>query len=318
MRRLNLILLAIAAIFLLWLLHEVGWHALASHLRQVGWWWPLLLLPYGLVSWLEALAWDYLIFTKSVHPGLSSLFWWRLGGEALNQLTPTASLGGEPYKVVRLQDAGLSFDEATASVIIHKAFKVLSLVVYIVMGLIVTPFLLPEASPHLTLLTLAAACLGVGVLAFIFLQHRDPCTQAIRLLEKVNLCPQILKEKEEELSRLDARLGAFYRQYPGKSAVIFGLLFLSWILHGVEVYLIFWLLGHPIGLGLALCLDALTMIFTSIGFIIPSALGIQEGGNILLALGFQLGAPLGVAFSILRRVREAFWMGLGLVVVARK
>jgi hypothetical protein len=47
-------------------------------------------------------------------------------------------------------------------------------------------------------------------------------------------------------------------------------------------------------------------------------LGFQEGGNILLALGFHLGAPLGAAFSILRRVREAFWMGLGLMVAAWK
>jgi len=86
----------------------------------------------------------------------------------------------------------------------------------------------------------------------------------------------------------------------------------------VEVYLIFRLLGHPIGWGTALCLDALAMIFTSIGFFIPASLGFQEGGNILLALGFHLGAPLGAAFSVLRRVREAAWMGLGLAAAALK
>ena len=62
-----------------------------------------------------------------------------------------------------------------------------------------------------------------------------------------------------------------------------------------------------------MCLDALAMLFTAIGFFIPAALGVQDGGNVLLALGFHLGATLGVAFSILRRLREAFWMGLGLL-----
>jgi hypothetical protein len=44
----------------------------------------------------------------------------------------------------------------------------------------------------------------------------------------------------------------------------------------------------------------------------------MEGGNILLAQGFKLGFDLGPAFSILRRIREACWLCLGLVVVWRE
>lgn len=80
----------------------------------------------------------------------------------------------------------------------------------------------------------------------------------------------------------------------------------------------FWLMGHPIGWGLSICLDALAMLFTAMGFFIPGAVGVQEGGNLLLALGFQLGLPLGAAFSILRRLREAFWLSLGLAVVGKE
>jgi hypothetical protein len=43
-----------------------------------------------------------------------------------------------------------------------------------------------------------------------------------------------------------------------------------------------------------------------------------EGGNILLALNFDLGFTLGAAFSVRRRIREAFWLCLGLVVVWRE
>ena len=69
---------------------------------------------------------------------------------------------------------------------------------------------------------------------------------------------------------------------------------------------------------LAVCLDALAMLFTAMGFFIPAALGVQDGGNVLLALGFHLGATLGAAFSILRRLREAFWMGLGLLLAVQE
>lgn len=318
MRRLNLILLAIATVFLVWMLNEVGWAKLGRHILQVGYYWPLLLLPYGLVNYLGALSWKYLLLTRETIPSIRRLFFLRLGGEALNQLTPTASMGGEPFKVARLQAAGVPWEEAAASVVIQKGILVMSLVCYIFLALALVPFILPESASHLGLLCLGALVLGGAGLAFVILQSRGPCAWGINLLKKWGLCPAMLQAKEKELVDLDACLAGFYRQYPGRGLLAFFLFFLSWLLHGVEVYLIFWLLGNPISWGLALCLDALAMLFAGLGFMIPAAIGVQEGGNILLSLGFSLGAALGAAFSILRRLREAFWLSLGLLVAARE
>jgi hypothetical protein len=210
------------------------------------------------------------------------------------------------------------WEEATASVVIHKGILVLSLVLYIFLGLALVPFLLPGAASRLGMLSLAALILGAAGLIFVLVQRQGPCLMGLRFLERLGWCPASLKEKEADLSNLDAQMAGFYRHHPGRGLLAFMLFFLSWVLHGVEVYLMFWLLGYPIGWGLALCLDALAMLFTALGFMIPAAVGVQEGGNILLALGFHLGAPLGAAFSILRRLREAFWLALGLVVVARE
>ena len=58
----------------------------------------MLLLPYGLVNLLEAVSWKYILIDLPEKTSLSRLFWLRLGGEALNGLTPTASLGGEPSR----------------------------------------------------------------------------------------------------------------------------------------------------------------------------------------------------------------------------
>jgi hypothetical protein len=284
----------------------------------VGWGWPLLLLPYGLVNWLEAVSWKYLLLHQPDLPSVNRLFWLRLGGEALNQLTPTASLGGEPFKAARLQAGGVPWEIATASVVIHKGILVLSLALYIFLGLALAPLYLPVVGAHLGLLSLGALALAAGGVAFVILQRRNPCGFGLRLLTRFNLCPPALKGREGAFNDLDARLSTFYREHPGRAALAFILFFLSWVLHAVEMYVMFWLLGHPIGWGPAICLDALAMLFTALGFFIPAALGVQEGGNILLALGFNLGLPLGAAFSILRRLREAFWMTLGLTVVWRE
>ncbi len=319
MRRLNLILLAIAVGFFFWILNEVGWTNVGHYLRQVGWYWPLLLLPYGLVNLLEAVSWKFLIVKLPRTISLPRLFWLRLGGEALNQLTPTASLGGELFKADRLRTAGVPMDQATASVMIHKGILVLSLVLYIILGLALAPRYLPAALSHLGILSLGTLGLALGGATFVFLQRRGAsCSQGVRFLHRRGWCPRFLQEKEDFFARLDNSLSSFYREYPGRAVLAFVLFFLSWVLHAVEVYLIFWLVGHPIGWGLAICLDSLAMLFTALGFFIPAAVGVQEGGNLLLALGFNLGLTLGATFSILRRLREAFWLSLGLLVVWRE
>ncbi len=316
MRRLNLILLAIAVIFFFWVLNEVGWAKLWDHLRQVGWYWPVLLLPYGLVNWLEAISWSFILVDLPPQTSMLRLFWLRLGGEALNQLTPTASLGGEPFKAARLKHDGVPLDQATASVVIHKGILVLSLVLYIILGLALAPMYLPSAVAHFRYLSLGALGLAVAGGAFVFLQRRgSSCSQGVAFLNRLGWCPKFLQEKEGFFASLDSSLSSFYREYPGRAALAFTLFFLSWVLHAVEVYLMFWLVGNPISWGLALCLDSLAMLFTALGFFIPAAAGVQEGGNLLLALGFNLGLTLGATFSILRRLREAFWLGLGLLVV---
>jgi len=311
-------LLLIASVFFVWILNELGWDTLGHYLLQVGWYWPLLLLPYGVVNWLESWSWKYILVHPPAKITVWRLFWLRLGGESLNQLTPTACLGGEPFKASRLQADGVPLEVASASVVILKGILFLSLTLYIITGVALAPVFLPEAATHMLVLCVAALGLAaVGVL-FVVVQGRKPCGNSFRFLSRRGWVPHFLRDQEGFLGDLDTAMSQFYRQYPARAVLAFSLFFLSWLLHSVEVYLIFWLLGHPISWGLAVCLDALAMLFTALGFFIPAAMGIQEGGNILLALGFKLGFDLGAAFSILRRIREAFWLCLGLIVVWRE
>lgn len=318
MRRVTVVLLLIAGVFLFWMLAEMGWEPLAGNLRRVGWGFPLLLLPYVLTNGLEAYVWGRLLPDGGARLGLARLSRLRLSGEALNVLTPTATLGGEPYKAGGLMNAGYSFDEATASLVLHKAFRVLSLTLYVMLGLAVAAWFLPELSPHLKGLFLGGLGLGLGALGFIVVQRRHPCSNALKLLKRLNLCPAALREREAALIQVDDRLAAFYQERRGLAAGLLLLQVFAWAANSLEVFIIFRLLGTPLSTVQALALDSLGMIFTGLGFFLPMAVGMQEGGNLLLALGFHLGAPLGAAFSILRRLREAFWLGLGLLLAARR
>jgi len=318
MRRLNLILLIVGITFLYWMLKKLGWTNLELYFHRVGYCWPLLIVPYGLVICFGTFSWRNLLLDKATRPPVGRLFLLYLAGESLNQLTPTASMGGEPYKALSLKTRGVPWEQATASVVIQKGIQVLSLVLYVFVGLALTAFMLNVSTSRLGFPSLAALVLGVACLLFFIAQRRNPCVSAIRLLGKCGLCPKRLKDKEQEFSNLDSCLAGFYDQHPGRAVLSFVLLILGWILHGVEVCMIFWLLGHPINFGLALCLDALVTLCASLGFMIPASVGVQDGGAVLVSLGLSLGAALGGAFTIMRRIREAFWLSLGLLVVAKR
>ena len=317
MRRFNLVLLAVSALVLFLSLRGIEWSRLAHSFLQGMRYWPLLLVPYGMTCYLWAAAWNCILAGTTGAPPLRRLFFLRLAGESLNQLTPTASLGGEPFKALRLHALGVSWHEATASLVIHKALMVTGLVLYILLSLALIPSVLPGIPPHLA----AFSCLGTLLLAgsaaaFVVLQRRNPCMSLLRLLTRFGICPAVLRAREAELCALDQSLAGFYRDHSAAGLLALAFAILGWLAHAVEVCLIFWLLGHPIGFGLALCLDALSQLVAGLGFMIPVSLGVQDGGNILLSLGFNLGSTLGAGFSILRRFREACWLLLGLLVVA--
>ena len=109
------------------LVWNVGVAEVAGHLRQIGWRAPLLLLPYVAVALCDAQGWACAIpRTTHARPApLWRLSLARLAGEAINNLTPTANLGGEPIKVYLLRAHGLD-DRA-----IHDAVQVIGYFNYI-------------------------------------------------------------------------------------------------------------------------------------------------------------------------------------------
>ncbi len=63
-------------------------------------------------------------------------------------------------------------------------------------------------------------------------------------------------------------------------------------------------LGHPITFAEALILEGLVVAVRGAAFMMPGALGVQEAGMVLFAAVLGLGPELGLAVSLVKRVRE--------------
>ncbi len=79
---------------------------------------------------------------------------------------------------------------------------------------------------------------------------------------------------------------------------------MGWLVGTGEVYLITMLLGTPVSWRDALLLESLGQAIRGAGFAIPGALGVQEGGYLLLAPLAGLAPDAALALSLAKRARE--------------
>jgi uncharacterized membrane protein YbhN (UPF0104 family) len=78
----------------------------------------------------------------------------------------------------------------------------------------------------------------------------------------------------------------------------------SWLLGVLETWVAMRAIGVPVTLGQAVVIESLGQAVRSAGFVIPGALGVQEGGTVLICAMFGIPADQAIALVLVRRVRD--------------
>jgi len=295
------------------LIYQTGPRELATHLSVLGWWAPLIFVPYAVSSAFDAVGWR--VTFVHFRPRLWLLYLARLIGEAMNSITPTAYLGGEPVKAFVLQRFGVPLTEGATSVILAKTTLTIAQIAFVIVGIAL--FLLRHdagVAPLPTVVALAAAGVGVA-LVLIALQQRGLVAflarGARRLFPRAGLAARLAARAPE----IDARLRSFYGARPRAAAASVAFHFLGWLTGAAEVFVIMALIGHPVSIGDAVVIEALAQPTRLAGILIPGTLGVQEAGGMVIFRLLGLPAELGLAMMLLKRVREVGFNLLGLALL---
>jgi putative membrane protein len=83
----------------------------------------------------------------------------------------------------------------------------------------------------------------------------------------------------------------------------------GWIASGVEVWIALQYLGSPLPLGDAVLMMALVEAASSSAFLVPAALGIQEGAFLVLGNLLGLTPEVSLALALVRRARDVLVYG---------
>ena len=312
MRALRALLLAGGVVLMAFLVMHVGAEPITSALSRLSWWQlGLVCLPYGLVMAVDAVGWRYAFPGEA--PSFARLFAARTAGEAINIVTALGSVGGEAVKVWLLRPA-IRYEESVPSVIIAKTTATISQALFLVIGIAVA---VAWVGVDRRLAVSMLALLGAEILmvgGFVGVQLAGGVARGGRLVALIGLA-----QDASRAERLDRVLRHYYLGQPRRFALSVLLQLAGSLLGVLETVVMLSVLQIPAGLALAVVIEALGSGVRFASFLVPGAVGVLEGANTGAFAALGLGAGTGLAFTLVRRARQAVWiaLGLGVMVVAR-
>jgi uncharacterized protein (TIRG00374 family) len=270
----------------------------------------ILCFPAFLVALFDTLGWRYAFLHEAVPFGALAAS--RLAGEAFNMTTPTAAVGGEAVKAWLLRGHA-PLDATLASVIVAKTTITLAQGLYFLLGVVVAWQTGLAGSALLYGMLWFLAIEAVALALFVLVQTRGMLGWTWRLLERVGIRPSRVQAM---LGGVDDALGQFYRTAPGRLGLSIGFHFVAWLLGSVETWLILKFLGSEVSLATATVIEAFGTAIKVATFLVPASLGVLEGGFVATFRALGLSPTTAISFSLVRRLREAVWIAIGLVAFA--
>ena len=280
--------------------------ALTATARALGWRSLLVCLPFALIMSVDTLGWRY-AFAYDRVPFLR-LVAARIAGEAVNVMTAVAPVGGDAIKVWFLRPH-VPYQESIASVIVAKTTITLSQALFLLIGVMAAMALAVDARLVRAMLWLLLVEL-IGAGGFLAVQVAGSLSRGARLLSRVKKLDALAAGAEN----LDRTLQRFYRREWRRFALSVGFHLLGWLMGALETWLFLRVLQIPASLTTALVIETLGSAVRFATFFVPGSLGALEGANTAAFAALGLGAPAGLAFSLLRRLRQVVWIGLGVLV----
>lgn len=290
------------------------------YLLQVGIYFPIILALWLVVYFVNTMSWYLIINDEGKCKGLS---FWRVykltvSGFALNYTTPCGLMGGEPYRIMELKPyTGVS--KATSSVILyvmmhifsHFWFWFLSIFLYIAFNHVALPM-------GILLGVIGVFCL-LGIYFFSHGYRNGMAQKAIKLLKHIPFVKgwacRFEESKKETLEQIDSQIALLHQQHKRTFYASLLMELSARVLQSFEIYLILKAFNAEVGIIDSILILAFSSLFSNLIFFTPMQLGSREGGLALAVDGLHLTGALGVYTGLITRLRELFWIAIGVMLI---
>jgi uncharacterized protein (TIRG00374 family) len=276
---------------------------------------PVILVPATIWQLLRTWGWA-VAFPDPTRPPFTRLLRVRLAADAIGFFT-IRGLAGEPLKVVLLYDR-VAPEVTTAAIALERlAFAVIGTIIAAVISLFaVTRLSMPGAWDTVFTMLIFGAVFLLGVLGIMARRRSGDYLGRLvaaidratgRRLEASRVIRFILAVEDVllQLLRGDRR----------RLVVLTVLAVVCYVLMAIEVWLVFWAIGQPIGVTEGLAVETFARLASIASAAIPGNIGVLEASN--AAVVAALGLAGGGALALARRIRALLWAAAGLAVYPR-
>jgi putative membrane protein len=284
-----------------WLLSRYGVLQILEVLTRIGWLGMLAIILLHLPQmFCSALGWQVISGVDNLRSRTRTYLQLRWVREAVNNLLPTAQIGGEVVGARLLRRRGVPLATAIGGTIADLMLELATQVLFTVLGVVLLARMVGHtgAVAALTNGLLFAALIVVTVFAAMWLGLAAVIERAVLRLGRSLGWPAT-----GQVGGLhEALIGCF--RSPGRVAAGVWWHMLSWLWGGIEVWLVLHFFGRDIGLGPALIVESLGQAAKSVGFAVPGAIGVQEGGYVVVCRLLGIAPEVAIALSLVKRLRE--------------
>jgi putative membrane protein len=230
---------------------------------------------------------------------LWTFLWGRLMRDSGSEVLPLSQVGGYVLGARALILHGASGALAAASTVVDLTLELCGQIVYTALGLCLLLWLRPGASIAVPIV-IGLAFAVVAVFGFVAVQRRGA-----NLFDRMTarMARQWLTSIVVGAEAVQAEIHAIYARPRGLWAC-FLLHLLAWVISGTEAWIALRFMGIALGFAQVVVIESVLYAIRSAAFIVPNAIGVQEGAYVMLGSTFGLTPDIALGLSLLKRGRD--------------
>ncbi len=299
-----------------YLVYNFGIDRILDNLQETGWWFVAIVATWGFVYLFNALSWSKIVKAKENKIPFAQVFGLTVSGFSLNYITPFVGLGGEPYRIMAYKEY-IGTEKSVSSVIIFTLMHMISHVVFWVFSM-AWVILFLEMPMHYWLIMAVIFVVLILLLSVYMKAMKSGLLNTLKWI--VTKLPfkklaALIEDNHDKLDEADKYIRNFYNTRKKDFFLVVFYEFVSRIISSMEYYFILMAVGVHIGIFEAIFINAGMSLVINLTFFIPFQLGAREGSLVFVHGMLGIDASLGLYASIVNRVREFFWILLGLTFI---
>jgi uncharacterized protein (TIRG00374 family) len=312
-RALRIALFALGLGVLAAILAMAGWDSVAANLSVIGWWFPVLVIGYGLAELAFTYGYQVIIGRHPEGPvRFSDTFAAYMASAFVNYFT---AVGGEPVRA-NLLAGKIGYPRALATATVHRHAEMTSQFAFLLLGVGASLVHFDLPAPLRIVALAGLVFFGAIILWMTMALRHGLFVAAIDRLARGPL--RRLERFRKTAEVLDDRIGEIYERRQEHFLESVGWCFLGWCGGFLETYVVMRLLSPEADVFDALAIETLAMLANTVLFFIPARIGTAEGVRTALWVLVGFTAAQGFAYGLVRRARELIWLAPGMVVLLKR